>query len=183
MTSDNRTTSSRKRKVGMFLILIPTAVFAVWIAASAATREIAAKKASSNSAQANSSEPWTNAQTVTPAALTKESANTKGSGKPVVVCTGFQFLYEGAHVPGAVFHGPAKDPEGLADLKKWAQGLSRSTNVVIYCGCCPFEKCPNVRPAFEALKTMGFKHLRVLVLPTSFAKDWFSQGYPYDKGK
>jgi hypothetical protein len=34
--------------------------------------------------------------------------------------------------------------------------------VVIYCGCCPLDKCPNVRPAFTLLKTMGFTNLHVL---------------------
>jgi thiosulfate/3-mercaptopyruvate sulfurtransferase len=92
-------------------------------------------------------------------------------------------LYEGGHIPNAVFHGPVSKPEGLADLKKWAEGIPRSTNIAIYCGCFPFDHCPNVRPTFEALQAMGFHHLRVLVLPTSFAKDWTGAGYPYEKGK
>ena len=134
------------------------------------------------SAAALSSEPWTDAQTVKPADLVKE-LEAKGNAHPLVVCTGFRVLYEGAHVPGAVFHGPASKAEGLDDLKKWAQGISRSSSIVLYCGCCPFDRCPNVRPAFEALRSMGFKNLRVLVLPNSFAKDWVEQGFAYDKGK
>jgi hypothetical protein len=35
----------------------------------------------------------------------------------------------------------------------------------------------------EALQFMGFQHLRVLVLPNNFAKDWAEQGYAYEKGK
>jgi hypothetical protein len=42
--------------------------------------------------------------------------------------------------------------------------------------------CPNIRPAFEALQAMGFKHLRVLVLPTDLAKDWIGAGYATEKG-
>ena len=128
-------------------------------------------------------DPWTEAQTVKPADLVKEMADAKGAQKPVVVCSGFRFLYDGGHVPGAVFHGPASKPEGLDDLRKWAQGIPRSSNVVVYCGCCPLEKCPNIRPAFETLRSMGFQHLRVLVLPNNFAKDWVSQGYAAEKGK
>jgi 3-mercaptopyruvate sulfurtransferase SseA len=128
-------------------------------------------------------EPWTEAQTVKPAELAKELADTKNTNRPVVVCSGVRVLYEGAHVPGAVYHGAAGKPQGLADLKKWAQGIPRSSNVVVYCGCCPFDRCPNSRPAFEALHAMGFEHLRVLVLPNDFAQDWVEARYPYDKGK
>jgi thiosulfate/3-mercaptopyruvate sulfurtransferase len=135
-----------------------------------------------NSAAARATELWTDAQTVQPAELVKE-LGAKGKNRPVVVCAGFSTLYEGAHVPGAVFHGPASQPEGLADLKKWAEGIPRSSNLVVYCGCCPFAKCPNIRPAFEALRAMGFQHLRVLVLPDNFYKDGYSKGYPVEKGK
>jgi len=53
---------------------------------------------------------------------------------------------------------------------------------VIYCGCCPFDHCPNIRPAYTALNAMGFKKLRVLVLPTNFATDWVDKGFPMQKG-
>jgi thiosulfate/3-mercaptopyruvate sulfurtransferase len=139
------------------------------------------RRSGGSSAAALATEPWTGARTVQPAELVKELA-AKGKTRPVIVCAGFRTLYDGAHVPGAVFHGPASEPEGLADLKKWAEGIPRSSDVV-YCGCCPFEKCPNIRPAFEALHAMGFQHLRVLVLPDNFYKDWYSKGYPVEKGK
>lgn len=41
----------------------------------------------------------------------------------------------------------------------------------------------NIRPAFEELHSMGFQHLRVLVLPNNFAKDWVDQGYAVEKGR
>jgi thiosulfate/3-mercaptopyruvate sulfurtransferase len=50
--------------------------------------------------------------------------------------------------------------------------------VVIYCGCCPFSRCPNVRPAFELLKEMKFTMPRLLNLPHSLNDDWVSKGYP-----
>jgi hypothetical protein len=52
----------------------------------------------------------------------------------------------------------------------------------VYCGCCPLEHCPNLRPAFEALRAMGFTHLRALLLPTNFYTDWVKPGYPVEKG-
>lgn len=75
------------------------------------------KRSGGSSAAARATEPWTDAQTVTPAELVKElAANRKN--RPVVVYVGDRSLYEGAHIPGAVFHGPAFEPAGSADLKK-----------------------------------------------------------------
>jgi hypothetical protein len=71
----------------------------------------------------------------------------------------------------------------VADLKAWAQPLPRSTNLVVYCGCCPMPKCPNIRPAFVALREMGFTHMRVLILPNDFNTDWTEKGYPVEKAK
>ena len=128
------------------------------------------------------SDPWTAAQTVDPASFAKELSGSDSAHKPVIVCPGFHSLYHGAHIPGASYHGPASTADGLADLKKWAQTLPRSANLVVYCGCCPLERCPNIRPAFEALRDAGFSHLRVLILPQDFASDWVAKGYPIEKG-
>jgi 3-mercaptopyruvate sulfurtransferase SseA len=39
-------------------------------------------------------------------------------------------------------------------------------------------KCPNVRPAYSALKAAGFKNVRVLDIPENFHADWVAKGYP-----
>jgi len=128
-----------------------------------------------------SSDPWTAAQAVPPADLAGELGD-KNERPPTIIYVGFRTLFAGGHIPGATFHGSASTEQGLSDLKKWADGLPRTASVVIYCGCCPFDKCPNIRPAFIALNKMGFKKLRVLVLPTNFATDWGDKGYPIQKG-
>jgi hypothetical protein len=154
--------------------------FFVYGARSAASRVTAPPSVPfSQAAQSPKPDPWTTAQTVEPAALAKELSS---DSKPAVVCVAPHFLYEGGHIPGASFHGPASTPQGLADLKKWASTIPKSTNLVVYCGCCPLTRCPNLRPAFEALHGMGFSHLRVLLLPTNFYTDWASKGYATDKG-
>jgi thiosulfate/3-mercaptopyruvate sulfurtransferase len=127
------------------------------------------------------SDPWTKSQTVQPADLAKELGNSKNA--PTVVFVGFRRLYSAGHIKGAQFHGTAGSDEGLKELTAWAAGLPRSTNLVIYCGCCPIERCPNIRPAFKALQGLGFKNLRVLLLPQDFATDWAGKGLPYDKGE
>jgi thiosulfate/3-mercaptopyruvate sulfurtransferase len=128
-------------------------------------------------------DPWTAAQTVQPADLAHEISSGHSSSKPTIFYVGFRPLYQGAHIPGAAYHGAAGKPDGLADLKAAAQSLPRDTNLVIYCGCCPMEKCPNIRQAFSALSDMGFTHLRVLILPTDFHTDWIDKGYPVEKGQ
>ena len=129
----------------------------------------------------NSSDPWSAAQTVQPSDFVKELADAKSA--PTVIFVGFQRLFTAGHIKGAQFHGSGGSAEGLAQLKSWAASLPRSTNIVIYCGCCPMERCPNRRPAFSALHDMGFTKLRALILPHSFAEDWADKGLPYEKAQ
>ncbi len=128
-----------------------------------------------------SADPWPGSQTLQPTQLAKELTD-KNSSLPTVLFVGFRSLYVGGHIPDAAFHGTASTEQGLAEMKAWAATLPRSTDLVIYCGCCPFDKCPNIRPAYTALSGMGFKKLRVLVIPTNFATDWAGKGYPLRKG-
>jgi thiosulfate/3-mercaptopyruvate sulfurtransferase len=133
-------------------------------------------------AQKAETNPWTPAEVIEPSRLADELAQATGSVRATVLYVGFTPLFEGGHISGAVFHGTASSAQGMADLKKWAAAQPRTANVVIYCGCCPFGFCPNIRPAFVALHGMGFEHLRVLVMPNSFATDWVEKGYPVEKG-
>src|SRR5215467_3459443 len=128
-----------------------------------------------------SADPWPDSETMQPAVLAKMLTD-KYLSLPTVVFVGFRSLYGGGHVPDASFHGTASTEQGLAELKAWATSLPRSTELVIYCGCCPMDKCPNIRPAYTALSALGFKKVRVLTLPTSFAADWAEKGYPIQKG-
>jgi thiosulfate/3-mercaptopyruvate sulfurtransferase len=125
--------------------------------------------------------PWSVSQTVQPGDLLKELSDPKSA--PTVLFVGFQRLYAAGHIKGAQYHGTGGSAEGLAQIKSWALSQPRSTNLVIYCGCCPMERCPNVRPAFAALRDLGFTRLRVLILPTSFEVDWAEKGFPYEKGQ
>jgi thiosulfate/3-mercaptopyruvate sulfurtransferase len=127
------------------------------------------------------SNPWTDAQTVQPATLAKELADAKTA--PTVLFVGFGRLFTAGHIKGAQFHGSGGSAEGLAQIKAWATPLPRTTNLVVYCGCCPMERCPNVRPAFTPLRDMGFTKVRVLILPSDFEMDWADKGYPYAKGQ
>jgi thiosulfate/3-mercaptopyruvate sulfurtransferase len=133
-------------------------------------------------AQEKAPEPWTSAQVLLPADFVGQLGTGYDAGAPKIIYVGFRTLFEGGHIPGASFYGTASKEEGLAELKKRVAAQPRAAAVVIYCGCCPFDRCPNIRPAYAALRDMGFTHIRVLVLPTSFAADWVEKGYPMQKG-
>ena len=107
----------------------------------------------------------------------------QGKGaKPALFHVGFPVLYRGKHIPNSVYAGPGSKAEGLDALKAAVSALSRDGDIVLYCGCCPFDKCPNVRPAVALLKQMGFTNVKVLSLPTNFAADWVDHGYPVEEG-
>jgi len=129
--------------------------------------------ATQNSGETQS--PWTARQTMQPETLAAQFLQKNSVPQPIV-CVGFGTLYRQTHIHGAEFHGPASTPDGLADLKQWAANLPRNREIVIYCGCCPFAHCPNVRPAFTTLQEMGFKSIRVLVLETGLGQDWAEKG-------
>jgi len=167
MNNSGRRITSRARFLGLVLagltvLLIPQQFLA---------------QAHKNSA----ADPWDKTQVMTPEDLVKLLTNSD-SAKPLVVYVGFEFLYKGAHVPGARFIGPGKDTKGIEALKRWAGSIPPDRDVVIYCGCCPLKQCPNIRPAFQALREMKPTHLKVLFIEESLAKDWVEKGYPVEKG-
>ncbi len=102
--------------------------------------------------------------------------------KPALFHVGFPVMYRGKHIPASIYAGPGSKDEGLAALRTAVASLPRTQEVVVYCGCCPFDKCPNVRPAVALLKQMGFTNVKVLDIPTNFGADWVDHGYPVEEG-
>jgi thiosulfate/3-mercaptopyruvate sulfurtransferase len=124
-------------------------------------------------------DPWNPAELMEPAALAEAL---RSAHPPVVLCTAFPVLYRNKHILHALEAGPGSKPEGIALLKKAVADLPKETDIVIYCGCCPMVKCPNIRPAYRTLRDLGFVHVRVLSIPTNMHEDWFSKGYPSEPG-
>lgn len=127
------------------------------------------------------SDPWPPSSLLEPSAIAA-MLTAKGAATPVVFYVGFPNLYTGAHVRGATLQGPGSKPAGLESLRKAAAGLPQSQPVVIYCGCCPFDRCPNIRPAYRVLKEQGFNDIRVMKIPTNLHTDWVAKGYPTVRG-
>jgi thiosulfate/3-mercaptopyruvate sulfurtransferase len=108
--------------------------------------------------------------------------NSRGE-KPLLIHVGFHVLYLQAHIPNSEYIGPARDPAALEQLRARVRSLQRATFIVIYCGCCPWDHCPNVKPAHDALVAMGFTNIKVLHVANNIATDWIDEGYPTTKGK
>ena len=112
------------------------------------------------------------------------AARLQGQGaKPVLLHVGFAVMYRGKHIPQSIYAGPARNAEGLEALKKAVANVPKDREIVVYCGCCPYEMCPNVKPALEALRQMGFTKVKALMIPTNFATDWVDHGYPVELGE
>ena len=120
-------------------------------------------------------DPWTGKDVLRPQDL---AANLKA---PLVIHVGFPVLYRGAHIAGSQYAGPGSKPEGIELLKKAVANQPHNREIVLYCGCCPWDKCPNVRPAFAALHDMGFTHVKVMMVPENLKTDWIDKGYPTEK--
>jgi len=131
---------------------------------------------------ADVAQPMTSSDLVTAAQLNSQLPEVK-AGKIVLIYVGFLTMYKMGHIPGSRYAGAASNAEGLAALKKLVANLPRNQQIVIYCGCCPWDDCPNIRPAFQALKEMGFSNLKVLDIPERFGDDWTAKGYPVVKGE
>lgn len=102
--------------------------------------------------------------------------------QPSIIYVGFPSLYNGAHISGAILAGPASKPGGIDQLRQVVKDMPRNHSIVIYCGCCPFDKCPNIHPAYSTLQDLGFTNIKVVVIPTNLHTDWVSKGYPTTKG-
>lgn len=114
---------------------------------------------------------WTGKQLIEPATLAAEIQAHKNV--PLIISVG-----PGAVIPNSVDAGMASEQEGIDKFKATLSNLPKDKRIVVYCGCCPFEHCPNVRPAISALKEMNFTNYYLLNIPNNIKKDWIEQGYP-----
>ncbi len=117
---------------------------------------------------------WTPDQLIEPAALAKTIESNENL--PLIYCVG-----PGVVIPHSIDIGMTKNENNLAKFKNSLSTLPRNTDIVIYCGCCPFDHCPNVRPAIALLQQMKFTNYHLLDLPHNIKTDWIAKGYPQMK--
>jgi thiosulfate/3-mercaptopyruvate sulfurtransferase len=117
---------------------------------------------------------WTKDQLMEPADLAKFIiANKQGT---VLLSIG-----PGAAIPHSMQIGMVRDEAPMKKFREALDSLPRDRDIIVYCGCCPFEHCPNVRPAIDVLKEMKFTRYKLLNLPHNIKTDWIDKGYPTEK--
>ena len=117
-------------------------------------------------------EPWRPDQLMEPQDLAT-IINSAAAEKPLIIDIG-----PAGVIKGAVEIGPAHEKESFDKLKEFLSKQKRDRQIVIYCGCCPFVHCPNIRPAFKLLNDMKFTNQKLLNLSHNLKADWINYGYP-----
>lgn len=117
-------------------------------------------------------EPWKPDQLMPPADLAA-ILNNPTAMKPLIISIGPDALLK-----GSIDIGPANDKANLDKLRQLLTKEKKDRSIVIYCGCCPFEHCPNIRPAFTLLNQMKFTNHKLLALQHNIKIDWINKGYP-----
>ena len=117
-------------------------------------------------------EPWRPDQLMAPKDLAA-IINSSTELKPLIINVGPSGL-----IKDAVDIGPAHEKENLNKLKELLSKEKNDREIVIYCGCCPYKNCPNIRPAFSLLNSMKFTRHKLLDLPHNIKMDWINKDYP-----
>lgn len=123
---------------------------------------------------------WGGARLIQPAELAAALADS-AAARPMLVHVGFRPLYRAGAIPGSLYAGPGSQPAGLDSLLAAVAGQAKTANIVIYCGCCPSDHCPNMKPAFAALRDAGYTNVKALWIAKNFDADWAGHGYPTAK--
>jgi hypothetical protein len=135
-----------------------------------------------NAPSASSATSIPEAQLIQPEALNRLLL-AGGPGKPVVFQVGSHLMFAEAHVAGSVFAGSGSQPGGLQMLASKVASINKQKLIVLYCGCCPWNRCPNVGPAYKQLRDLGFTNVKVLYLANNFGDDWVAKGYRVEHGQ
>lgn len=105
-----------------------------------------------------------------------EKIQTNAKDKPLVFNVGPM-----EQIKTAVFVGRGTSVTGLEKLKSSVAMENKNRTVVVYCGCCSYASCPNIKPAYDVLIAAGFKNAKVLELPEGIKPDWVAKGYPMEE--
>ena len=100
----------------------------------------------------------------------------------MVLHVGPEVLFRSGHIVGSRHVGPASTPDGLQALKQVLREIPQQRSIVLYCGCCPWADCPNVRPALKLAQELGRKDVRLLHLTRNLQHDWTDAGRPISRG-
>ncbi|MBX3164283.1 MAG: rhodanese-like domain-containing protein [Bacteroidetes bacterium] len=111
-----------------------------------------------------------------PTAELAEKINTNAKDKPIIFNVGPM-----DNIKGAISVGLGTSATVTQQMKNKLSMESKTRGVVIYCGCCSYSNCPNIKPAYDALIGLGFKNTKVLELPENLKPDWVAKDYPMEE--
>lgn len=124
-------------------------------------------------------EGWSDSDLIQPKQLADRLAN-KNSPRAFILHVGFNVLYKSKHIPGSLYAGPGNKPEGLELLKSTVASIGKDREIILYCGCCPWDQCPNMKPAVALLRQLGYKNVKAVLIEKNFAANWVQMGYPVE---
>ena len=130
----------------------------------------------------SAADPWTAVKLIQPAELAGELKDSTAT-KPLLLHVGFRPLYRAGAIPGSRYVGPTSRADGISAMTQAVKDLPRTEAIVIYCGCCPWKDCPNMKPAARTLESLGFTNVRGMKMEKNFDTDWAGQGYPVEEPK
>lgn len=117
-------------------------------------------------------EPWNSDQLVEPAILASKISQNDVNDILIVS------IGPDAVIKNSVDIGATQEKENIKKLENYLENVSKDKEVIIYCGCCPFDRCPNIRPAFNLLNNMGFTNAKLLDIPKNIKVNWIDNDYP-----
>ena len=175
--------NGKTRRLGVAVsACLTVGAFVVFLALGRQTQSAAAQATSAQVPGAGKAAELAAGVQMEPEALAKLLQESKGE-KPVVLQIGFKNFYDQAHISGSDYAGPGSTAEGLELLRKRVEALQHGQLIVLYCGCCPWDKCPNAKPAYEALHAMGFTNVKVVHIANNFGANWVNAGLPTAKAQ
>ncbi|MFL2611473.1 MAG: rhodanese-like domain-containing protein [Flavobacteriaceae bacterium] len=115
-------------------------------------------------------EPWSKSQLLEPKLLSSNIKSEKDL--PKIISIG-----PGVVIKNSIGIGECRYNENIEKLKSLISSYSKDDQIVLYCGCCPFKNCPNIRPAFTLMNELGFKNHKLLNIKNNIKADWIDMGY------
>ena len=115
-------------------------------------------------------EPWSISQLLEPKLLNLSIESEKDLPKIISIGPGIV-------IEKSIGVGECRYNENIEKLKSLVSSYSKYDQIVLYCGCCPFKNCPNIRPAFTLLNELGFKNHKLLNIQNNIKADWIDMGY------
>ena len=100
------------------------------------------------------------------------------AARTLTLHVGFKTMFDQAHIPGSEYAGPGNTGAGLQVLRDRVAGLAKDAPILIYCGCCPWSRCPNMAAAHDVLVELGFTNVKAMIINDNFGTDWVDKGYP-----